>query len=211
VSYHAGARSPRRRPRLIALSARLPVPLLLGLRLVARRPRRALLSTASVAVTATGIVAVLAFHATVRLKTVGLANGLNDPVVDRDEQMLLILTVVLVALTVLNAICAAWATVLDARHASALARALGASPQQVTAGIAAAQVLPAVPGALLGIPLGIGLFAVAAQGVGVVVPPVSWLAAAVLGTLAAVAVLAAIPARIGARRPVSPILQAETA
>ncbi len=35
------ARPPRRRARLIALSARLPVPLLLGLRLAARRPRRA--------------------------------------------------------------------------------------------------------------------------------------------------------------------------
>jgi hypothetical protein len=32
-----------------------------------------------------------------------------------------------------------------------------------------------------------------------------------LGTLVAIAVLAAVPARIGARRPVSPILQAETA
>jgi putative ABC transport system permease protein len=68
-----------------------------------------------------------------------------------------------------------------------------------------------VPGVLLGIPLGIGLFAAAAQGAGVVVPPASWLAAAVLGTLVAIAVLAAVPARIGARRPVSPILQAETA
>ena len=59
------ARPPRRRGRLIAVSARLPVPLLLGLRLAARRPRRALLSAASIAVTVTGIVAVLAFHATV--------------------------------------------------------------------------------------------------------------------------------------------------
>jgi putative ABC transport system permease protein len=141
---------------------------------------------------------VLAFHTPVHLKTAGLANGLNDPVVDRDEQMLMVVTVVLVALTVLNAICAAWATVLDGRHASALARALGASPRQVTAGIAAAQVLPAVPGALLGIPLGIGLFAAAAQNVGVVVPPAPWLAAAVVGILVAVAVLAAIPARVGA-------------
>jgi ABC-type antimicrobial peptide transport system permease subunit len=127
--------------------------------------------------------------------------------------MLMVLTVVLVALVVLNAICAAWATVLDARHASALARALGATPRQVTAGIAAAQVLPAVPGALLGIPLGILLF-VAANGGGpraTSVPPAWWLAAAVLGTLVTVAMLAAIPARIGARRPVSPILQSETA
>jgi putative ABC transport system permease protein len=202
---------PRRRAGLIGLSARLPVPLLLGVRLVARRPRRALLSAASVAVTSAGIVAVLAFHATVRLKTASLSHGLGNPVVERDEQMLVVLTAVLVALTVLNAVCATWATVLDTRRASALARALGASPGQVTAGIAAAQVLPAVPGTLLGIPLGIGLFDAAAQGAGVVVPPASWLAGAVFGTLVAVGVLAAIPARIGARRPVSPILQSETA
>ena len=45
--------------------ARLPVPLLLGLRMAARRPRRAVLGAASIAVTVTGIVAVLAFRATV--------------------------------------------------------------------------------------------------------------------------------------------------
>ena len=202
---------PRRRPGLIALSARLPVPLLLGLRLVARRPRRALLSLASVAITATGIVAVLAFHTTVRLNSAGLAHGLGNPVSDRAEQVLMVVTVVLFALAALNAICAAWATVLDTGRAAALARALGASPGQVTAGIAAAQVLPAVPGVLLGIPLGIELFAVAAQGAGVVIPPASWLAGAALGTLAVLAALAAIPARVGARRPVSPVLQAESA
>jgi putative ABC transport system permease protein len=154
---------------------------------------------------------VLAFHTSVHLRSAGLAGGLGNPVADRDEQILTILTVVLVTLAVLNAVCAAWATVLDARHASALARALGATPQQVTAGIAAAQALPAVPGVLLGIPLGIGLFHVAAQGVGVVVPPALWLAGVVLGILVAVAVLAAIPAFVGARRPVSPVLQSETA
>jgi putative ABC transport system permease protein len=207
------ARRPRRHGTLIRLSRRLPVPLLLGLRLVGRRPRRALLSAASVAVTATGIVAVLAFHASVHLHSAGLAGGLGNPVVERDEQMLTVLTVVLVALAALNAICAAWATVLDARHAAALARALGATPRQVTQGIAAAQALPAVPGALLGIPLGILLF-IAANGGGAkttTVPPAWWLAAAVIGILVAVAVLAAIPALVGARRPVSPILQAETA
>jgi ABC-type lipoprotein release transport system permease subunit len=203
------ARRPRRRAGLIAISARLPVPLLLGLRLVARRPRRALLSVASVAVTTTGVVAVLAFHTTAHQKFSGAAGEVGNPVIARDEQMLMIITVVLVALTVLNAICAAWATVLDARPASALARALGASPQQITAGIATAQVVPALPGVLLGIPLGIGLFAVAAQGTGVVVPPAPWLAAAVLGTLVAIAGLATIPARIGARHPVAEILQAE--
>ncbi|MGH3162047.1 MAG: FtsX-like permease family protein, partial [Streptosporangiaceae bacterium] len=50
-------RSPRRRPALLALSRRLPVPLLIGLRLIARRPRRALLGAANVAVTMAGVVA----------------------------------------------------------------------------------------------------------------------------------------------------------
>jgi putative ABC transport system permease protein len=203
------ARQPRRRARLIALSARLPVPLLLGLRLVARRPRRALLSAASIAVTVSGIVAVLAFHTTVGLRTSGAASGLSNPVVDRDEQMLQVLTVVLVALAVLNAVFTAWATALDASRTSALARALGSTPQQVSSGISAAQVIPALPGALLGIPLGIGLFKVASHVSAV--PSAWWLAAAVLGTLVAVAGLTTIPARIGARRPAAEILQAETA
>jgi ABC-type lipoprotein release transport system permease subunit len=58
-----------------------------------------------------------------------------------------------------NVILLTWTTVLDARHTSALARALGATPQQVSAGLSAAQVLPALVGALLGIPGGIGLVA----------------------------------------------------
>jgi putative ABC transport system permease protein len=208
----SSARPPRRRARLIALSARLPVPLLIGLRLAARRPRRALLSAASIAVTITGIVAVLAFHATAGQSRFGGSSGLSNPVADRDEQILMVLMVVLLTLAILNTICATWATALDTTHASALARALGATPQQVSAGIAAAQLIPALPGALLGIPLGIGLFAATSGGAHVVtIPPAWWLAGTVLATLAAVAALASIPARIGARRPAAEILQAETA
>jgi putative ABC transport system permease protein len=206
------ARAPRRRAWLITLSALLPVPLLLGLRLAARRPRRTVLSAASIAVTVTGIVAVLAFHATANLRSTG-SNGLSNPVASRDEQMLQVLTVILIALAVLNAIITTWATVLDARHTSALARALGVTPRQLAAGLAAAQVLPALPGAILGIPLGIGLFALANGGgaAATTIPPTWWLLAAVLGTLLAVAALTTIPARIGARRPAGEILQAENA
>jgi putative ABC transport system permease protein len=103
---------------------------------------------------------------------------------------------------------------VDARQPSALTRALGGTPRQVTVGLAAAQALSALPGALIGIPLGIVLF-IAANGVGLVsVPPAPWLAAVVLGALAAVAAVAAltaIPAGIGARQPVAPILQSEPA
>jgi len=203
-------RPPRRRAGLIALSARLPVPLLLGIRMAAGRLRRAVLSAASIAVTSAGIVAVLTFRATVDHDLGPAAGQVGDPVVTRDTQMLVVITIALVALAVLNAVCAAWATVLDFRRSAALARALGASPRQVSAGVAWAQVLPAVPGTLLGIPLGIGLFKAADHGM-MTIPPVWWLAAAVLLTLAAVAVLASIPALLGAHRSSAEVLQAETA
>ena len=109
----------------------------------------------------------------------------------------------LVALAAVNAIFIAWATVLDARHSSALARALGASPRQVVAGLSAAQLIPALGGAILGIPGGIGLFASVKHGGGPVVYPIAWLIAVVPGPLLVMAVLTAIPARIGARRPVA--------
>jgi FtsX-like permease family len=203
------ARAPRRRAVLIKISARLPVPLLFGLRLAARRPRRAILGAASIAITVTGITAVLAFHAFAGQQRFGTAAGLGDPIASRDEQMLLVITVALVTLAVLNAIFTAWATVLDARHSTALARALGASPRQVSAGLAAAQVLPALPGAIVGIPLGIGLFAATAGSGTVTVPPAWWLAAAGLGTLVVVAGLTTVPARVGIRRPVSEVLGQE--
>ena len=204
-------RPPRRRAALIALSARLPVPLLLGTRMAAGLLRRAVLGAASIAVTSAGIIAVLTFRATVG-HGLGPAGGqVGNSVISRDTQMLVVITVVLVALAVLNAVCTAWATVLDYRRSAALARALGASPRQVSAGVTWAQVLPAVPGVLLGIPLGIGLYKFANHGGMMTLPPAWWLAAAVLAILAMVALLASIPALAGTRRSSAEVLQAETA
>jgi putative ABC transport system permease protein len=209
------ARPPRRRGLLIRISARLPVPALLGLRLVARRPRRALLSAANVAVTVTGIVAVLAFHAFADNKLSGVsaltAGGLSNPVINRDEQMLAIITIMLVMLAVLNALFTTWATVLDARRASALMRALGARVRQVSEGLVVAQVLSALPGAIVGIPLGLLLFKAAVHGGTLPSALVLWLAATFVGTLLAMALLTTVPARIGARRAVAEALQSETA
>jgi len=100
------------------------------------------------------------------------------------------------------------ATVLDSRRASAVTLALGATPQQVRAGLIMAQIIPALPGAILGLPLGLGLFKVAGRGLSGL-PPVLWLVAAVLGTVVVVAALTSIPARIGLRRPIAEMLQAE--
>jgi putative ABC transport system permease protein len=207
------ARTPRRHGTMVAMSARLPVPLLLGLRLATRRLRRAALTMASIAITVSGLVAVLAFHTLADgfVQASDGSAGLTDPVISRDEQMLTVLTIVLLALSALNAVTATWATVIDTRHTSALARALGATPRQVSLGQMTAQVIPAVPGAIAGVPLGILLFSAANSGNLVSWPPAGWLVAAVIGTLAAVAAIAYLPAWLATRQSAASILQAEVA
>jgi len=69
----------------------------------------------------------------------------------------------------------------------------------------------AVLGIIVGIPTGIALVAAPSHGDKTTAPSASSLIAIVFGTLLVVAALSAIPARIGARRPVAEILQAELA
>jgi ABC-type antimicrobial peptide transport system permease subunit len=122
----------------------------------------------------------------------------------------MIVAIMLIALAAVNAIFIARATVQDARHTAAVTRALGATPRQLTVALSAVQVLPALAGAILGIPAGAGLFAVANQGGATTSPPVPWLIATVAGAVIAVTLLTALPARTGARAPAAGILQAET-
>jgi hypothetical protein len=204
------ARAPRRTPWLIALSARLPVPLLLGLRAAGRRPRRAILGVISIAISVSGVVAALTAHAQLNAEQSGWGSSLNNARADRLNQVLLLITITLVTLAAVNAIFITWATALDGRRSSALSRALGATPQQVSAGLSAAQVLPALAGAALGIPGGIALFAAISDS-DTTAPPLWQLLAVVPVTVLVIAVLTAIPARLGARRPVAEILRAERA
>jgi len=206
-------RAPRRHAMLIVISRRLPTSLLIGLRLIARRPRRAVLAAASTAITVTGIIAVLAAHHAddVSAGRFDWFAGLSDPLSERVSQVMGLLTVVLATLAAVNAVVTGWATALDARQSSAVWRVLGGTPRQVSAGLSAAQVLPALPGSLVGVPLGIGLFAVANGAGAVSVPPGSWLVAVVLGTLAAVAALTAVPAILCVRQPAELILRSEAA
>jgi putative ABC transport system permease protein len=197
------ARPPRRTAWLIGISARLPVPLLLGLRVAARRPRRVVLAVVSIAITVSGLVAALAAHAE-------LVEGSSSVRADQLNGVLLAITITLVTLAAVNVIFITWAAALDARHSSALARALGATPQQVSAGLSAAQVLPALAGAILGIPGGFALLA-AVDPDGTTMPPLWQLVGVVPGTVLVVAGLTAVPARISARRPVAEALRSEFA
>ena len=123
-----------------------------------------------------------------------------------------IISVMLIALAAVNAVFIAWTTALEARHPAALARALGATPEQITTGLSVALLPPALLGALLGIPGGIAIYDGARSGSGTTtLPSALWLVAMVILTLLVIAGLTAVPTRIGARRPVAEVLQAETA
>ncbi|WP_053205029.1 FtsX-like permease family protein [Jiangella muralis] len=206
AALNDAARPPRRIGWLIALSTRLPPALLIALRLAGRRPRRVVLSVASVTVTVSGVVAAMAANAQLA----------GQPLVDADTEtqrlsdVLLVITVMLIALAAVNAVVVTWATVLDARHASAVTRALGATPAQLSAGLSLAQMLPAFAGALLGVGGGLALYT--AIDPDEVPMPSTWsLVVLVPGVVIAVAALTAIPALLAARRPVAPSLQAELA
>lgn len=205
------ARPPRRGNWLIAVSRRLPVPLLLGVRVAARRPRRIVLTVLSVGITITGIVAIMIAHTRFDLDHSASMGGLANPRIERLSDVMLVLTVMLATMSAVNLVFLTLATVLDAKKASAVTRALGATPSQVTAGLSAAQVLPALAGVVLGIPGGFLLFAGVSQGESSAVPPIWWLVTLVIGSLAAAAGVTAVPARIGGRRPAAEVLQAELA
>ncbi len=190
---------PRRQRAAIALSRRLPTALLLGVRINARRPRRARLVTVNTFITTAGLAAVLT----------GLAQepdldrpGYSDLRDDRLVQAMLLALALTCLLALLNTVVSTWTAALDTRHPLAVARALGATPGQAGAGLAVAQLLPALPGMILGIPFGIELYRFfgpdeAAN------PPVWWMAATGLAVLTMVTALTAVPALAAARRPVT--------
>ena len=123
---------------------------------------------------------------------------------------MLAITVMLIVLAAVNALLITWATVVDARHASTLARALGATPQQISAGLSAAQFLAVLPGSLLGIPLGIGLIeAVTGASDAYKAAPLWWYLPVILGSWLVMGMLTAIPTLLGSRRSTARIFRAE--
>ncbi|MEU7457550.1 FtsX-like permease family protein [Streptosporangium roseum] len=207
----ATAHQPRHRPWLTALSALLPTPLLLGLRLTARRPGRAVLQACSTATTVIAIVALLTLHAQPE-RGYGLDGSSVLPNLRgiHDRRLMVAVTVLLIAVAVVNTLTFTWTTAIEARANMAIARTLGATPGQISAGLSVAQLLPALPGAVIGVPVGIGLLSLFAAR-NSAEPPSSWLLGAALATLLVTAALTALPARLAARRPVAQTLSAEAA
>jgi putative ABC transport system permease protein len=166
------------------------------------------LSVLSIAVTMSGLVAVLTLNA----PSSGLPGSGELPAGSlgpRVVQALAIVSVLLVVLAVVNALIIAWATALDVRRPAALIRALGATPVQVTTGLSLAQLVPAFVGALLGIVGGVAIYA--RGGLAPILPPLPWLLALLIGALLAIMVLTAAATWIGSRSPVADLLESDSA
>jgi putative ABC transport system permease protein len=138
---------------------------------------------------------------------VGLSIG--SSIGARVSHLVFLLGAVLVVLAGINAIFTAWATVIDAARPTALARALGATPRQVSAGLTAAQLVPALVAACIGIPAGLALYQLAGGHVAKTTPSAPTLIAVVAGTLLLAGVLTAVPARLAARRSVADALRTD--
>lgn len=204
------ASPPRRRGWRVWLSRRVPTALMLGVRINARRPRRARLAMVNTLIITTTLAAAAMGQTQNRMERYIGPSELPNPADERSYRAILIVTVVLCVLALINATVNTWTAVLDARHPLAVARALGATPGQAAAGLAFAQLLPAVPGVVAGIPAGIVLFLGASNG-SVHYPPGSWWLAIAVGVPLAIAVLTAVPAAAAARRPVADALDSPAA
>ncbi|MFD9944685.1 FtsX-like permease family protein [Nonomuraea sp. NPDC059023] len=202
---------PRHRPRLTALSALLPTPFLLGLRLIARRPGRVVLQACSTATTLIALTGLLSLSVQ-SSRGYGLngSNALPNLRAENSGHLMIAVSALLIAMAVVNIIAFTWTTAMEARPSLAVARTLGATPGQVSAGLSIAQLLPCLPGAAVGVPLGIGVFSEFSPR-NATLAPLPWMLVAALATLLVTAALTALPAHMAARRPVVPVLRADTA
>ncbi len=204
IAVVVGSRMAEQTRRVGLLKAVGGTPLMVAVVLLAENLVLALAATA-VGVTVGQLVApVLTNELRNRAAVIGTAT-----VAGRVTHLVFLLSAILIVLAAINAIFTTWATVIDAQRPTALARALGATPTQITAGLTTSQLMPGLLAACLGIPLGLALYQVAGGHVSQASPSVLWLLAVIPGTLIVVAAVTAIPARIGARRPVAEALRSE--
>jgi len=173
------------------------------------------LTTVSLTIAVTMVVAAITLQSEVNVReqshTVGISGLLDSSssIGGRVTHVVWILGAVLVVLAGINAIFTTWATVIDAQRPTALARALGATPRQISAGLTSAQLVAGLVAACIGVPAGLGLYQLAGGNVAKANPSILLLAAVLPCTLVAVALFTFVPARAGARRSVADVLRSE--
>jgi ABC-type lipoprotein release transport system permease subunit len=197
-------RAPRRSGTLIRLSSQLPAPGLLGVRLTARRPRRAILTTCSIAVAVCAAVVVIFAQAGMGAES-GPSGGPADPTASQLSTVMLAVTILLGLMAAVNLVFVTRSVAVDARRTLAVVRALGASPGESASALVLAQVVPVLAGLVLGTSAGVLLYRTLAAHP---VTPSAWAWAVVgLSVVIGTGLLTAVPARLEARRSVADVLR----
>jgi putative ABC transport system permease protein len=208
------ARPPRRSPRLVAFAARLPPPALLGLRLCARRPGRAVLSALGMGVSVAMVFVALAMEQGIAGDAARQDAGSFGVAVAYDKLTAVVyfFTIALIVLAGVNALLIAWATTVDTSAPNALARALGATPGQVGTGLALAQAIPAVGAVVVGVPFGLAIYLAAVATGGADAQPTApsgFLFVAVPAILLLTVAMTVVPSRLAARQSVVEALRGD--
>lgn len=196
--------APRRGRLVVALSARLPAPALLGMRLAARRPRRTALTTLSVAVAVCAGVVVLFARASLHAEH-GTVGGPADPLIAQLHAVMTALTLLLAVMTAVNVLFVTRSSAVDARRVLAVARAVGVTPTEAAAAVGLAQLVPGVFGLGLGAAAGTALFNTLSTS-RPATPPTSQLVTLAVVTLLLTVALTAVPARLESRRSIAETL-----
>jgi ABC-type antimicrobial peptide transport system permease subunit len=221
----AGVSQPRRASRLsrLAVAVYLPLPAVLAVRSLARRPARAALTVCSFAVAVSmGTVGLILDAVARHLEALPgepadqLVDGANRALLAQIHLLVGLLAALFAVLGLVNLLLVSAVAARDAARDQATLRAVGLTPGQAVASLTVAQMITAVVGTALGIPAGTALFRAFSSGEGTPDPGApSALTPTGTVLLAATALvfaglLAAIPAGAAGRRPPGPPMRADS-
>jgi putative ABC transport system permease protein len=220
-SLASNARPPHRPGRLMRAftGLPLPVPVWLGLRGANRRRGRFLANTLGLTGGITLLITALALRTGVdALRQKGLSVEYSDPISraaeiasqDRASSLGFTVAAFLIALALINATVAAVFSAHDHARGHAIMRTIGTTPGQTVTTFLVAQLTACLLACGLGIPLGIWFYESIRGGI---LDPIGLTLltyiATTLSALTLYAMIAAIPARLLARRPITPQLAYE--
>ena len=220
-SLGSNARPPHRPGRLMRAITMLPLPLpaWLGLRAANRRRGRFLANTLGLTIGITLLIMALGLRTGVdNFRRPGVFIDAPDPIsraADIAEQgrvssLGFTVAAILIALALINATVAAVFAAHDHARNHAIMRTIGTTPAQTVTAFLAAQLTACLLACVLGIPLGIAFYESSTRGpLGPIGLSLLTYVATVVAVLTLYAIIAAIPARLLARRPITPQLAYE--
>jgi putative ABC transport system permease protein len=215
-SLASNTRPPHRTGRLMRAITGLPLPLpvWLGLRAANRRRGRFLANTLGLTIGITLLITALALHTGVdafhrqdlSLEPDAISRAADIANQDRVSSLGFTVAAFLIALALINATVAA----VFAAHDHAIMRTVGATPGQTVTAFLVAQLTACLLACALGIPLGVAFYESSTRGpLGPIGLSLLTYVATILAALTLYGLIAAIPARLLARRPITPQLAYE--